>query len=678
VDREFGFYSDSVIEEIKAKDESVDGDINASGLVRDSRWKGRIVHPWRDHRGKLATIWARDITGKPESETGPKYLYLHGGEKPCPFLLREALSQGGRKNLVLVEGVIDALRFHHEGLQNVAALGGLGASVDMLKTLKKERVQSVTLSLDWDPREKNGELVYPGLDATRRTVKEAIKIANVDNVPYVYVIDPKKLQEAAGKSGTNDKVDPDSLVTLKGLDAFRAVLKTHEPGATFLALDELAGVSPESDNVAKDTAVDRVVDLIDSLRGPRAGLEADELIRLLSERTGKGPEALADRAQSHAERKAKEEREKGLDRALEQAQRERVSGKPVTETLATLRSTVDKLSVSIVDEPPAFSVERLERESHALPAGKPSGWEAVDELGVQFSPGELTVVGARTGHGKTSFLVGLLANWLRKAEEEDGGELYVMYSHEEPEVRIYHRLLGLLTTEQIANAWDSNEIRDFLRAGYDSRPEYGWPSPKVLEQARERLKTWESRLLIVNRGAWDVGQIAGHTKNLKERYNVAGVLVDYLQRVPAPEGSYDRRDIEISTVGRALKALAVDISAPVVVGAQVNREAVPTGYGGMFKEKPYAEALEVIQKARPELNQLREGGSEQEADLVLGLLNYAADYRTEVKSSRPRPDITRFEVGTLKNRYGEVGQWAKLAFHGRYHLLRDPIVAEGV
>ncbi len=75
---------------------------------------------------------------------------------------------------------------------------------------------------------------------------------------------------------------------------------------------------------------------------------------------------------------------------------------------------------------------------------------------------------------------------------------------------------------------------------------------------------------------------------------------------------------------------------------------------------------------RPQLQHLREGGIEQEADLVLGLLNYAADYQAEVGEAGPVTSTTHFEVGTLKNRYGPVGSWAALEFNGRFGLLQDP------
>jgi len=161
---------------------------------------------------------------------------------------------------------------------------------------------------------------------------------------------------------------------------------------------------------------------------------------------------------------------------------------------------------------------------------------------------------------------------------------------------------------------------------------------------------------------------------------VGAVFVDYLQRIPPPAdiGKGRRRDEEVSSVARLCKHLAGDLSIPVVAGAQINREAVkdaakvPTGL-------PYEDTKvrTAIQSRRPQIHHLREGGSEQEADLVLGLLNYRADYsETEDGDERPDartiPKVTRLEIGSLKNRFGEVGKWAGLALCGRLGLVRDP------
>ena len=625
-------------------------EIHASNLLADGRWTGRLLIPWRDRWGRLSTIAARDLTGNVAA--GPifapgKYLYLKGGMKPPAFGLDVALRDDeGRRNLVLVEGLLDVVSLQAKGFPNVAALGGQGnlLTADRWNALTGYGVRSVTLALDNDEAGKEGLLA--ALD----------NLQNVDAPPTVYVVDPSDLAEAK---------DPDELVRTKGLPAFLELAKNARPGAVYRGLDLLANVDPKSPDPLKREAVERVLDYDATLRGPRAALDREDLLGLTAERTGFSYEALLDVAEGHTARRRREEAEKGLQRALRDAQAG-LGDRDYRDVAHDLTAELAILQARTEEPPPPFSVDRLDAETRDIPQGKPSGWMTLDALEVRFNAGELAILGARTGHGKTTALVGLFYNWLQAG----GDELLILYSAEEPEVRIYHRLLALASYAS-GKPWTVNEVRDFLRGGLLSRGEdYSWPGAN-LDAEKRVLRAWEDRLLVVYRPAWSAEDIAAHARNLAQGRQVGGVLVDYLQRLPASPGRFDRRDQEISAAGRTLKHLAVDLACPAVAAAQINREAIPQSYAEKLNKTQDFDAAEpIIRTARPDLHHLREGGSEQEADLVLGLLNYAADYRQDAQAAT-LPRTTLFEVGVLKNRYGEVGQWAALAFEGRYGLLRD-------
>lgn len=612
-------------------------ELEDSGLLKDGRWQGRLVGAWRDHRGYIGTFYARDLTG--EADEGAKYLYLSGASKADLFGLDVALKEG-RENLVLVEGVLDVVSLHRRGFLNVAAIGGTGKELSAEKwgRLADFGVRSVTLVLDYDKA---------GRDGTLAALDNASKGRNV---PVVYVVAPEDL--APHK-------DPDELVRKKGLEAFLSVLSKAQAGGVYRARTLLRDVKPESPDRERREAVDRVL----SLRF-QGRLEREDALRLTAERTGYSQEGLAELEEDFSVRRRREETERAADEAIRDAQRLRTEGRSALEVVSSLRDGLAVLTAG--DEPPFFNVARLLQESRDLPDGKPSGWEALDKLEVRFNPGELVYLAARTGHGKTSALVGLLWNWLVGV----GDELLVFYSHEEPEVFVFHRLLALHSAAE--GRWTSNEVRDFLKG---KRSRQDWPSAD-LDKETKQLLSYEGRLLIVHRPAWNVDAITAHALKLGKRCKVGAVLVDYLQRVPPPDRRFDRRDIEVSAVARGLKSLAVSLSCPVVAGAQINREAVPDKYRDKLRGKSYQEALEVISTARPQLDHLREGGSEQEADMILGLLSYGADFPRDIdEEGRARvqvPDVTRFDVGSLKNRYGPAGRWARMAFEGSRGLLRDP------
>jgi len=633
-------------------------EVKASGVVYDQRWEGRLIIPWRDRWGRLGTIAARALTGE---DKGEKYLYLStangwGREKGSlvAFGLDEALRSKTEGPLVLVEGLLDVVNLQAHGFPKVAAIGGSGREMtpERWKALAALGVPAVTLALDNDKAGKEGIF---------EAVRNARKVHNGGGVSVIYVLDPTHL---------GDCKDPDELVRKHGVDAFRAVLEKREPADYFEGRSLLGNVTPESPVTEREDAAGKVAAFVGTLRGERSAFVVEDLVRLVSERTGFSPGALEYEAKKHEERRKKEDRERRLDEALQKARLARGRGEDALAVAHELADDLVSIRAQTEDPPPAFSVDRLERESRNAPAGKSSGWAALDRQEVSFNPGELAVLGARTGHCKTSAIVGLLRNWA----ETSGDEVLVLYSQEEPEVRIYHRLLALLATDAGAG-WSTAEVRDYLRDPHSRGDNYRWPLTKALDKAKETLREWEDRLLVVSRPAWTVEDIAAHACQVASNRRVGAVLVDYLQRVPPPAGRYDRRDIEVSTVGRRLKSLAVDLAIPVVAGAQINRDAVPDRYTEKVAGKTYQEAVREIKKARPDLHHLREGGAEQEADLVLGLLNYAADYRTDADGGRVEerelPDVTRLEVGILKNRYGAPGRWVPLAFERRSNLIRD-------
>jgi replicative DNA helicase len=658
-------------------------ELRRSGLFADSRWRGRVVFPLRDERGRIASFAARDVTGAAEDSC--KYLYLAGARKPPFFGLEVALRDpASRRRLVIVEGPFDAIRAQILGFPSITALGGDGSQLgpDRYALLARLGVRSVVLALDFDPRPEPCRAharawCIECSAGARGTISALDHLAGALEAPRVYVVRSEELHRAAGEpkdaSGGPAKVDVDDLLRLRGVAALEDVVRRAVPGVVYRGTALLAGVTPESPCTAKEDAVLALASYLESCpRSEWSKVHEDELLLAAAERTGWSAESIEPVFVKAGERARRDALARGLSEALTRAAEAGREDAEPGDTIRELRRDLTRLEARALDEPQAFSVERLDRESAGLPAGKPSGWTTLDALGVLFGPGELAVVAGRTGHCKTTALVCILENMLETAERSGADEIHVLYSAEEPEVRVYHRLLAVLAAK-MGRGWTVGEVGDFLR---DRRSRPSWPDPAAIDTARERLRAWEERLLVVHRPSWTVDELAAHAVGLADTRPVGAVLCDYLQRIPPPEGRYDRRDIEVSLVARRLKSLAVDAGVPVIAGAQINRQAVGGAKvpAGGYPDPRVQKALRAL---RPKLHHLREGGSEQEADLVLGLMNYRADFETdesgELREERfSMPDVTRIDLGVLKSRYGPPGRWAALAFEGRHHLIRDP------
>lgn len=203
-------------------------DVEAAGVVW-SGWDGRLLGAWRDWRGWVETFWGRDLTGKAER----KVLYQPGAEigKLGAYGLDVAVLHGGRDDLILVEGPLDALHLHARGRRNVAALGGSSLSSERLSRLAQAGVRRITLLLDNDPDPTSGR--WPGLDGTRAAVHNAL---HTPNAPVCSVAHPRSL-------GAGIK-DPDELLVKKGVEAFDALLEGRVHGFRFLAEDLIARQLP--------------------------------------------------------------------------------------------------------------------------------------------------------------------------------------------------------------------------------------------------------------------------------------------------------------------------------------------------------------------------------------------------------------------------------------------------
>jgi DNA primase catalytic core len=172
-------------------------DVNAArseGLVFD-RMAGYAIFPWADASGQPMTLYGR-WPAKDAPDGRPKTLSLPGqGSKASPLYFDRA-RRAGHKDLVLVEGLVDAALLQAKGESNVIACMGASFSGSQLETLGRSNVRSVRICLDPDGAGETGTLAcIRGLD------EKGIGA-------YVAPVLPE------GK-------DPDEYVLSRGLDAWR-------------------------------------------------------------------------------------------------------------------------------------------------------------------------------------------------------------------------------------------------------------------------------------------------------------------------------------------------------------------------------------------------------------------------------------------------------------------------
>jgi len=300
------------------------------------------------------------------------------------------------------------------------------------------------------------------------------------------------------------------------------------------------------------------------------------------------------------------------------------------------------------------------------------GWRVLDRLEIGFNPGDLSIVAGRTGHGKSTVLLNILLHWLESYPDES----FVLYSYEIPPTTVAIKLISTLTRKRGGVGWSYHDVRKWVQDG--AKPADAKIDENEVREAADLIQQWGKRLSVIYEPEWDVLRLADHTRGLAGRVGaLGGVLVDYVQLVQPPPGRYENREHEVTIVAKELKRLAVEIRCPVVTAAQIGREAaqvtdwVPDG--SIEDEK----VLRAIARRRPQLHHLREGGGEREADLVVGLLNYRADYLAAAENAGldhwviETGNAGPFDLAVLKNRYGQLGL-ATLVLESRTGYLRDP------
>jgi len=268
-----------------------------------------------------------------------------------------------------------------------------------------------------------------------------------------------------------------------------------------------------------------------------------------------------------------------------------------------------------VDEILHDEVDRLEKLStgEAELIGTPSGFRDIDGITGGFQPGNLIVVAARPGLGKSAFATNIAESVAVKA-----GLPVAFFSLEMSEVELAQRFISCRA--RIAG--------DRLRKGKVGQKDW----PRVLRAANELE---EAPLWIDDSSDLGLLDLRAKARRLhaqeQERGGLGLVIVDYLQLM-RPDDPRTNRVEQVGQMSRGLKILARELNIPVIAVSQLSR------------------APEQRPDKRPILSDLRESGNiEQDADLVMFL------YRDDYYNREEQEHDNIAEVIVAKHRNGPIG-----------------------
>lgn len=209
--------------------------------------------------------------------------------------------------------------------------------------------------------------------------------------------------------------------------------------------------------------------------------------------------------------------------------------------------------------------------------GISTGFYDLDALTHGLHPGQLIVIGARPGAGKSTLAMDFLRSCAIKQ-----GKPAVIFSLEMSKDEIMHRLISAQANVKL------NDLRGHTLSDND------WT-----RIAKMMADTAESPLYIDDSPNLTMMEIRAKARRMKQKHGLSLIVVDYLQLMSGGK-SYQSREQEVADYSRSLKLLAKEIGVPVVALSQLNRKS------------------EERHDKRPQLSDLRESGSvEQDADVVI-------------------------------------------------------------
>jgi replicative DNA helicase len=233
------------------------------------------------------------------------------------------------------------------------------------------------------------------------------------------------------------------------------------------------------------------------------------------------------------------------------------------------------------------------REEGTVITGTPTGFSKLDTMTGGLQRGDLIVFAARPSVGKSSLALNIAHNAI------GAGYNGIIFSLEMAREQLWQRLLAEATSIDQARLRIGNIYHETFQMGtatYDGE----W---SLITERLGKLVATPGTLYVDDSTGLTPLDMRTRVQKVQAHTPIGFVIVDYLQLAKATHGSrnggYENRVQEISSITKDLKALARDLSVPVLALAQLSRAAT---------------------EIEPQLHHLKESGSIEEDSDVVGLM----------------------------------------------------------
>lgn len=278
------------------------------------------------------------------------------------------------------------------------------------------------------------------------------------------------------------------------------------------------------------------------------------------------------------------------------------------------RQASEFMSISTVLRNAQEQLEQL-AENHRPITGIETGFIRLDKITAGLHAGELIIIAARPGMGKTAFALNIASHAGRTTDKA---------------VAVFNLEMA---AEQLVNRMISSvgSIDGYKLQTGNMQPN-DW---KRYNEAVSQLA--ETNIYIEDNAGITAQEIRAKCRRLASTEKGLGlVIIDYLQLVTSGGRHVESRQVEVSEISRSLKTMAMELKVPVIALAQLSRSA------------------EKRENNQPMLADLRESGSiEQDADMVLFINR--KDY-FQAKTEAGSDNVVPAELIIAKHRKGATGK----------------------
>ncbi len=589
-----------------------------------SEEKFDLAIPVSDKLGRTEGFILRNIN---PAHKGDRYRYTEGYEKSKNLFNLNIRKASVENPLILVEGQIDCKLMESRGWENVVSINGSDLSDQQAVQILESKAKIVIFCLDGDSA---------GKTATEKGLEKLLKSQESEFLSFLIASLPEK------------EKDPNEVIKNLGEEKLKKAIDEALPLHIWLNIAILEKIKTSDGDMLTQIEEEKYLESIAANASAiknqlTKGKFLDVFMQSRGEEAGITRQTIEEAAAKLRYNQQKEQEAKDLQRVTQIASRLLREGQ-VLEAKQQLENKLSQfVSIEIQEKVKPYTYSEFIEETATEPDDLITGIGALDRI-IKIPQSAITLIAARPSHGKTTVMLNMFYNMIKHYPERQ----FFFFTYEEPAKYLLLKILNRILYEEFKYKSDLNFLRSY-QAGKINKIDQ-------VEQAKKRLSELitNKRLNIFSFNLNDK-ELSEAIKAQYKKGITGAVYIDYIQKIPVSQQAKGYEVIkQISNT--ILNKIAVPLQIPVILGAQFNREARANRVGELHSDM------------------LREGGDlEQDANTILGLLNYNFVDETEDETGTPlkKGEISQIDIKTLKYRNGTPGKIANLELHGKHHYVQS-------